>query len=130
MDFDKDYYQILEISYTATAEEIKRAYRSLARRYHPDTSDQPNAVDRFREVQAAYEVLCDVTQRTAYDKRRREMGLAPDEGATLLVDYGQRDRDFDQHHAGHAVYARPEWLLFHAEQVAERLYAHEMRKVA
>lgn len=83
MDFDKDYYQVLEIGYTATAEEIKRAYRSLARRYHPDTSDQPDAVDRFREVQAAYEVLCDVTQRTAYDKRRREMGLVPDEVATL-----------------------------------------------
>ena len=56
MDFDKDYYQILEIGYTATAEEVKRAYRLLARRFHPDTSDHPDAADRFREIQAAYEL--------------------------------------------------------------------------
>lgn len=77
MDFDQDYYQILEISHTASAEEVKKAYRSLARRFHPDTSDQPDAAERFREVQAAYEVLSDQRQRAAYDRKRREMGLIP-----------------------------------------------------
>ena len=46
----------------------------------------------------------------------------PDEGTTLLVDYGLPDVEVHQHHAGHAVYTRPDWLLFHAEEVARELY--------
>lgn len=46
----------------------------------------------------------------------------PDEGMTLLVDYGKPDVALPQHHAGHAVYTRPEWLLFHAEQTVEAFY--------
>ena len=83
MDFDKDYYRALEISHTATAEEIKRAYRALARRFHPDASDEPNAAERFRKIQAAYEILGDQRQRGAYDRKRREMGLLPTEDAAL-----------------------------------------------
>jgi Ca-activated chloride channel family protein len=87
MDFEKDYYQILEISYTATAEEVKRAYRLLARRFHPDTSHEPDAAERFREVQSAYEILGDSSQRAAYDKKRREMGLASAEQAALAWEF-------------------------------------------
>ena len=83
MEFDKDYYKILGVNFTATAEEIKKAYRSLARRFHPDTSDEPDAAERFREIQAAYEVLSDERKRAAYDKRQREMGLAPAEQPAL-----------------------------------------------
>jgi curved DNA-binding protein len=68
----KDYYQVLGVTRTADAEEIKRAYRKLARKYHPDVSDEKNAEDRFKEVAEAYEVLRDSDKRAAYDQLGRE----------------------------------------------------------
>ncbi len=67
MEF-KDYYTTLGLSRTATDEEIKRAYRKLARKYHPDVSKEKNAEERFKEVQEAYEVLKDPKKRGAYDQ--------------------------------------------------------------
>lgn len=64
----KDYYQIMGIPRTATPEEIKRAYRKLARKYHPDVSKEPDAEQRFKEVGEAYEVLKDPERRAAYDR--------------------------------------------------------------
>nr|VFK57715.1 MAG: curved DNA-binding protein [Candidatus Kentron sp. TUN] len=63
----KDYYQLLGVSRTATSDEIKRAYRRCARKYHPDVSKEPNAEERFKEIQEAYEVLKDSKKRNAYD---------------------------------------------------------------
>lgn len=83
MDFEKDYYAILELDHTATAEEIRKAYRALARRFHPDTSDEPDAAGRFREIQTAYEILSDERQRGAYDRKRIEMGLVAAEDVAL-----------------------------------------------
>lgn len=67
MEF-KDYYTTLGLSRTATADEIKRAYRKLARKYHPDVSKEKDAEEHFKEVQEAYEVLKDAKKREAYDQ--------------------------------------------------------------
>ena len=64
----KDYYKVLGVSRDAKDDEIKRAYRKLARKYHPDVSKEANAEERFKEVQEAYEVLKDTTKRGAYDQ--------------------------------------------------------------
>lgn len=64
----KDYYKILEISRQATAEDIKKSYRRLARKYHPDVSKEKNSEEQFKLVQEAYEVLKDSEKRAAYDQ--------------------------------------------------------------
>ncbi|HET7371357.1 MAG TPA: DnaJ C-terminal domain-containing protein [Gammaproteobacteria bacterium] len=64
----KDYYKRLGISREASQDEIKRAYRKLARKYHPDVSKEENAEAQFKEVQEAYEVLKDPEKRQAYDQ--------------------------------------------------------------
>jgi len=67
MDY-KDYYNIMGVERTASQDEIKRAYRKLARKYHPDVSKETDAEVRFKEVGEAYEVLKDPEKRTAYDQ--------------------------------------------------------------
>ena len=71
MEF-KDYYQIMGLARDASQADIKRAYRQLARKYHPDVSKEPNAEERFKEMQEAYEVLKDPEKRAAYDRIEKD----------------------------------------------------------
>lgn len=64
----KDYYKVLGIKRDASQDEIKRVYRKLARKFHPDVSKEPDAEAKFKEVGEAYEVLSDPEKRAAYDK--------------------------------------------------------------
>lgn len=67
MDF-RDYYSIMGVERDASQDEIKRAYRKLARKYHPDVSKEADAEERFKEVGEAYAVLKDAEKRAAYDQ--------------------------------------------------------------
>ena len=64
----KDYYEILGISKDATEDEIKSAYRKLAKKYHPDVSKEANPEEKFNEIGEAYEVLSDQQKRANYDR--------------------------------------------------------------
>ncbi|MGC9163238.1 MAG: DnaJ C-terminal domain-containing protein [Thiomonas sp.] len=67
MDY-KDYYKIMGVERNATQDDIKRAYRKLARKYHPDVNKEPGAEAKFKELGEAYEVLKDPEKRAAYDQ--------------------------------------------------------------
>jgi curved DNA-binding protein len=66
MEF-KDYYEILGVERGVSDEDLRRAYRKLARQYHPDVSKEPNAETRMRDINEAYDVLRDTAKRSAYD---------------------------------------------------------------
>ncbi|XP_062210406.1 uncharacterized protein LOC133911931 isoform X2 [Phragmites australis] len=74
---EKDYYATLNISRDATLQEVKAAYRTLARKYHPDMNKSPGAEEKFKEISAAYEILSDEDKRSLYD-RFGEAGFSGD----------------------------------------------------
>src|SRR5262245_52229038 len=78
--FEKDYYSVLGVSSGATDKEISRAYKKLAKQYHPDANPGDTAAEeRFKEISAAYSVLGDKEKRTEYDEVRRMVasGVGP-----------------------------------------------------
>ncbi len=87
----RDYYEVLGVSRTATTEEIKRAYRKLAIRFHPDKNpDDPQAEERFKEASEAYAVLSDPEKRAAYDRfGHQAVGDNPFNGASpdIFMDF-------------------------------------------
>jgi curved DNA-binding protein len=84
----KDYYEVLGVTRGADADAVKRAYRKLARKYHPDVSKEKNAENKFKEVQEAYEVLRDPDKRAAYDQLGRD--YRPGQQFRPPPDWGQR----------------------------------------
>ena len=65
----QDYYKLLDVSRSATEADIKKAYRRLAMKFHPDRNpDDPEAEHKFKECKEAYEVLCDTKKRAVYDQ--------------------------------------------------------------
>lgn len=64
----KSLYETLDVAQSASADEIKKAYRRLARKYHPDVNKDPGAEDKFKEINAAYEILSDEQKRRQYDQ--------------------------------------------------------------
>jgi molecular chaperone DnaJ len=71
----RDYYQVLGVARDATGEDIKKAFRKLAFQYHPDHNHDAGASDKFKELNEAYEVLCDPTKRAAYDRFGHNGGM-------------------------------------------------------
>ena len=78
----RDYYEVLGISKTASEEEIKKDYRTLAKKYHPDVSTDPQATEKFKEVQQAYDCLSDPAKRQNYDRFGTEDPAASFGGAS------------------------------------------------
>lgn len=76
----RDYYEVLGIDRTASDSEIKKAYRKLSKKYHPDVNDAPDAADKFKEVSEAYEVLSDPQKKAMYDQYGHA-GTDPNAGA-------------------------------------------------
>lgn len=68
----KDYYKILGIQTGANEDEIKKAYRKMALKYHPDKNKDPNAEEKFKEIAEAYDVLSDPKKRAVYDQYGEE----------------------------------------------------------
>src|SRR5260370_12454147 len=74
----RDFYEILGVPRTANQKEIQRAYRKLARTYHPDVNKDPAAEERFKEVSEAYDVLSDPELRRRYDTFGRDFRQVPE----------------------------------------------------
>ena len=64
----RDYYEVLELSKNASSEDIKKSYRKLAKKYHPDINKDPGAEEKFKEINEAYEVLSDPQKKQIYDQ--------------------------------------------------------------
>jgi curved DNA-binding protein len=141
----KDYYETLGVTRGADAEEVKRAYRKQARKYHPDVSKEKNAEDKFKDVQEAYEVLKDSEKRAAYDQLGRDYRSGqqfrppPDWGQRFGQPGGQRFSDVNGFSdffsslfggvGGAGGYAQPETVGGEIEVSVEEAFSGTRRRV-
>jgi molecular chaperone DnaJ len=92
----KDYYRVLGVGEKAGADEVKRAYRRLAKKYHPDANpNDPSAAERFKEVSEAHSVLSDADKRKQYDLMRKYGAFAPRTGSRSGGASQTRTENFD-----------------------------------
>jgi molecular chaperone DnaJ len=115
MRSEKDYYDVLGVSRDASAEEIKKAFRKLAFQCHPDHNNDPEATERFKEVNEAYEVLCDSEKRDSYDR----YGRVGTSGGFDSFNFGGFGDIFDAFFGGATTSARS-----HAPKKGSDLQAH------
>ncbi len=87
---NKDYYEVLGVDRDADQDEIKKAYRELAKKYHPDRSDDPEAGEKFKEISEAYDILSDPEKREKYD-RYGHAGLGQDDYSVNFDDFAGGD---------------------------------------
>ncbi len=106
MSTKRDYYDILGIPRDADGEAVKRAYRRLAKQYHPDTNNAPDAEARFKEINEAYEVLSDPQKRATYDRFGYAGGSSPFGGAGSGPDISGFEDIFEQFFTGFGQRAR------------------------
>src|SRR3954464_7230886 len=104
MATNKDYYAVLGVSASASQDEIKKQYRKLAAKHHPDKNqNDPKAADRFKEISEAYQVIGDADKRKQYDQMRRlgafgggrGQGTGFSGGYSTATPSGQPFPDFD-----------------------------------
>ena len=91
----RDYYEVLGVPRNADKDQLKKAYRRLARQYHPDVSDEPSADEKFKEINEAYEVLADDQKRAAYD-RYGHAATAPGGSGFQDFDFGNVAHIFEE----------------------------------
>jgi molecular chaperone DnaJ len=84
---DRDYYEILGVPRNASSDDLKSSFRRLARQYHPDVNNSPNAEERFKEINEAYAVLSDPEKRAAYDRFGHAGVRGPGGAADFTVDF-------------------------------------------
>lgn len=143
----RDYYEILGVTRAADGDEIKRAYRKMARKYHPDVSKEKNAEEKFKQVQEAYEVLRDTEKRAAYDHLGRDFRNGqqfrppPDWSQRFGQSGGQRFSDlngfsdffsslFGGSGIGGGAAAQSESDAGHLDVTIEEAYAGTKRRIA
>ena len=97
MNYDKDYYAILKVPTNATLEEIKKSYRSLAKKYHPDKNEASDAEDKFKEINEAYEILKDPDSKQQYDQylKSKKYNFASDDTFNNPYNYADFDYEYE-----------------------------------
>lgn len=129
----KGYYAILGVSEKASQLEIKKAYRHLAKKYHPDKNNAAHAEEMIKRINAAYEVLSDSSRRSQYDKSDlffEDGGTAAAAAADAQQDWAEGQREHEHEHAAHEARRHRHEEGEDHQTRAERLRAARRRQQA